>query len=421
MSVLRCERCGDERKADGPESLSVRCRRCGGLCTVEHTLGESTAAELKSSFAARRGSGSSAVDRSGVWRFRELVLPSFDPAAVVTLEEGRTPLLESPALAAFADLDGLRFKHEGFNPTASFKDRGMTVAVSHAVSLGMKALACASTGNTSASLAAYAARCGCEAWVLLPRGKVAMGKLAQTRAYGARVVEVEGDFDACLRLLEETAEACGVYVANSLNPFRLEGQKTIVFELLEQLDWVAPDWIALPAGNLGNTAAFGKALVEARGLGLIARMPRLLAVQAAGAAPFAASFEDDFKQQLRLVPETVASAIRIGDPASFDRAVSAIRATGGRVSKVSDAEILEAKRAVDRAGIGCEPASAASLAGLRQARRQGVILPGETAVAVLTAHLLKDAVVDDSDLAPIVRIAGERAALEALWGGAAGG
>ncbi len=421
MSVLRCERCGDERKADGPESLSVRCRRCGGLCTVEHGVGDLTAAELKSRFAGRRGSGSSAVDRSGVWRFRELVLPGFDPAAVVTLEEGRTPLLESPALAAFADLEGLRFKHEGFNPTASFKDRGMTVAVSHAVSLGMKALACASTGNTSASLAAYAARSGREAWVLLPRGKVAMGKLAQTRAYGARVVEVEGDFDACLRLLEETAEACGVYVANSLNPFRLEGQKTIVFELLEQLDWVAPDWIALPAGNLGNTAAFGKALVEARGLGLIARMPRLLSVQAAGAAPFAASFEGDFKQQLRLVPETVASAIRIGDPASFDRAVAAIRATGGLVSKVSDAEILEAKRAVDRAGIGCEPASAASLAGLRQARRQGVIGPGQTAVAVLTAHLLKDAVVDDSDLAPIVRIAGERAALEALWGRGGGG
>jgi threonine synthase len=214
--------------------------------------------------------------------------------------------------------------------------------------------------------------------------------MAQTIAYGARTLAVRGDFDACLRLIRDAQHALGIYLVNSVNPWRIEGQKTIVAELLEQLEWSAPDWIVLPAGNLGNTAAFGKALVELQTLGLIDRLPRLAAVQAAGAAPFAASFAGGFSARVRLQPQTVASAIRIGDPASFDRAVRAIRATNGIVTSVPDEELLEAKAIVDASGIGCEPASAASVAGTRQLVQQGVVKPDDAVVAVLTGHVLKD-------------------------------
>ncbi|HET9275783.1 MAG TPA: threonine synthase, partial [Gemmatimonadales bacterium] len=271
-----------------------------------------------------------------------------------------------------------------------FKDRGMTVGITQARRIGARAVACASTGNTSASLAAYAAQAGLPAWVLVPAGRVAMGKLAQTLGYGARALAVRGDFDACLALVSDAAERMGLYLLNSVNPFRLEGQKTIVFELLQQLGWEPPEWIALPGGNLGNTAAFGKALAEAHAWGLIARVPRLLVVQAEGAAPFALSFAGGFRERTSVAAETVATAIRIGDPASWDRAVRAIELTRGEVVAVSDAEILEAKEAIDRAGVGCEPASAASLAGVRRLRRDGRIAPEDRVVAVLTGHMLKD-------------------------------
>jgi threonine synthase len=281
-------------------------------------------------------------------------------------------------------------KHEGHNPTGSFKDRGMTVATTQAKRTGARAVACASTGNTSASLAAYAAQAGLPAFVFVPAGNVALGKLAQTLAYGAKTLLVRGNFDDCLTLAREASAALGIALLNSINPFRLEGQKTIVFELLEQLEWRAPDWIALPAGNLGNTSAFGKALREARALGLIDRVPRIAAIQARGAAPFATSFRDGFAERVRVTPDTVATAIRIGDPASWDRAVRAIRETNGVVTDVSDDEILEAKAVIDAAGVGCEPASAASVAGARRLRRDGVIAKHETVVAVLTGNLLKD-------------------------------
>jgi threonine synthase len=251
-------------------------------------------------------------------------------------------------------------------------------------------VACASTGNTSASLAAYAAQAGIPALVLVPAEQVALGKLAQSLAYGARTLLVRGDFDACLRLVEEASTRLGVYLLNSINPFRIEGQKTIVLEMLQQLDWEPPDWIVLPAGNLGNTAAFGKALLEAHRWGLISRLPRLAAVQAAGAAPFARSFAEDFEHRYAVRAETVATAIRIGDPASFPRAVHAIRETEGVVLAVTDQEILEAKAVVDASGIGCEPASAASVAGVRELVRRGLMDPAERAVAVLTGHILKD-------------------------------
>ena len=266
----------------------------------------------------------------------------------------------------------------------------MTVAVTQARRVGATALACASTGNTGASLAAYAGLAGLPALVMVPQGQVALGKLAQTIAYGARTLLVRGNFDACLDLAEQARVRLGLYLLNSINPFRIEGQKTIVLELLQQLDWAAPDWIVLPAGNLGNTAAFGKALAEARDWGLITDTPRLAAVQAAGAAPFAASFREQFARRHRVEPRTVASAINIGNPASYDRAVRAIRETNGVVTAVTDAEILEAKAVVDGAGVGCEPASAASVAGARQLLRDGVIGREQRVVAVLTGHLLKD-------------------------------
>jgi threonine synthase len=354
---------------------------------VRHRPPDITGSDLRSRFAARRGG--SGPDGSGVWRYRELVLPDAD-SGVVTYPEGNTPLLERKAVARWTGIGELLLKHEGHNPTGSFKDRGMTVGITQAGRLNARAVCCASTGNTSASLAAYAALAALPALVFVPAGQVAAGKLAQTLAYGAKTLLVRGDFDACFALVREASERLNVYLLNSVNPFRLEGQKTIVFEALEQLGWTPPDWIALPAGNLGNTSAFGKALVEARDVGLISRLPRLAAVQAEGASPFARSFREGFARRLPVKAETVATAIRIGDPASHDRAVRAIRATDGVVVAVDDDEILEAKAVVDASGAGCEPASAASVAGARKLAAQGVIRRGERVVAVLTGHILKD-------------------------------
>ena len=311
--------------------------------------------------------------------------------APVTHPEGNTRLYWRDTVSRYAGVDDLALKHEGENPTGSFKDRGMTVAVTHALRSRASAVACASTGNTSASMAAYAAQCGLPALVFVPAGKVAAGKLAQALAYGARTLLVRGDFDACLRLVREASSALGITLLNSVNPWRIEGQKTIVLELLQQRGWDPPDWIVVPAGNLGNTAAFGKALREAKERGLIPRVPRIAAIQAAGAAPFFRSFRAGFARRHRVKAETVATAIRIGDPASYDRGVRAIRETRGVVAAVSDAAILEAKAVVDGAGIGCEPASAASVAGVRQLRKRGVIRAGDSVVAILTGHVLKDA------------------------------
>jgi threonine synthase len=281
-------------------------------------------------------------------------------------------------------------KEEGHNPTGSFKDRGMTVALTQAVRASARAVACASTGNTAASLASYAALAGLPALVFVPKGRVAAGKLTQALAYGARTLLVDGDFDTCLELALDSSRVLGLYLVNSVNPWRIEGQKTIVFEALQQLGWEAPDWIALPAGNLGNTAAFGKALREARALELIDRVPRLLAVQAAGAAPFATSFESGFATREPVRAQTVASAIRIGDPASWDRAVRAVRDTGGVVTAVTDEEILDAKAVIDASGVGCEPASAAAVAGVRQQVARGVVAGTASVLCILTGHVLKD-------------------------------
>ena len=380
-SYQRCASCGSQYPDTDP---SPRCTSCGGLLEVVHQPPPARGAELRAVFAQRRSEGS-----SGVWRYRELVLPNAGDH-IVSHPEGNTPLLGRDRVAAYAGVEGLLLKHEGHNPTGSFKDRGMTVGVTQARRIGARAVACASTGNTSASLAAYAAQAGIPALVFVPAGQVALGKLAQSLAYGARTLLVNGDFDVCLSLVQQASERLGIYLLNSINPFRVEGQKTIALEALEQLAWDAPDWLVLPAGNLGNTAAFGKALRQAHELGLISRVPRIAAIQAEGAAPFASSFRDGFATRPKVKAETVATAIKIGDPASFDRAVDAIRYTNGVVTSVSDAEILDAKAVVDASGVGCEPASAASVAGVKRLVREGVIRPSDRVVAVLTGHVLKD-------------------------------
>jgi threonine synthase len=383
-SVQVCAACGDRLSELDPRT---RCD-CGGLLELRHDPPGEDGPSLRRRFDERWGLRDPA-DLSGVWRYRELVLPSAGEH-VVTHPEGNTPLLARIRIAEWAGLPNLRLKHEGHNPTGSFKDRGMTVGVTQAKRIGATAVACASTGNTSAALAAYGAQAGIPVLVFVPAGQVALGKLSQSLAYGAKTLLVRGDFDACLRLVQEASSSLGVYLLNSINPFRLEGQKTIVLELLHQLGWEVPDWIALPAGNLGNTAAFGKALGEAKALGLIDRVPRIAAVQAAGAAPFAQGFAEQFARRHTVKAETLATAIKIGDPASWDRAVRSIRETNGVVTSVTDAEILEAKAVIDAAGVGCEPASAASVAGARRLRERGVIGRDDRVVAVLTGHVLKD-------------------------------
>ncbi|HUG52524.1 MAG TPA: threonine synthase [Vicinamibacteria bacterium] len=408
---LACITCG---ATYGVDEVRTACA-CGGLLSVERPEGWASRVG-PGVFDSRLGSRAD-VDRSGVWRFREAVR-DLPPEALVTHPEGSTRLYARAALSAWAGVDRLLFKHEGENPTGSFKDRGMAAGITQAMRVGARAVACASTGNTSASLAAYAAQVGRPAFVFLPAGKVAVGKVAQTLAYGARGLAVRGDFDAALRLVSESCARLGIYLLNSVNPFRIEGQKTIVWELLQDLGWEPPDWIAVPAGNLGNTSAFGKALREAKEGGWIARVPRLLAVQATGANPFYRSFRDGFRSRHRVTPETIATAIRIGDPVSHDRARAAIEDTRGLVTEVSDDQILEAKARIDGAGLGCEPASAASLAGVRRLRAEGVIAPGERVVCVLTGHLLKDpdAILARSAERALVEVDADPAAVEAAIG-----
>jgi len=266
----------------------------------------------------------------------------------------------------------------------------MTVGVSVARRLGMSRVACASTGNTSASMASYAAVAGMEALVFIPEGKIAYGKLAQSLAYGARTVQIPGDFDAAMRLVERVCAERGIYLLNSVNPFRIEGQKAIAFELLQDLAWQVPDWIVLPGGNLGNSSAIYKGLAELLELGLIARLPRIAVIQAEGASPLYEAWTTGGDLVPFARPETVATAIRIGSPISWRKSLRGVRASGGLVERVSDQEIVDAKAQVDRAGIGAEPASCAAVAGIRTLVRQGVIRPDARVCAILTGNLLKD-------------------------------
>lgn len=379
---VQCASCG--HLLAGTTAISA-CPQCGGLLDAVIDLEQRlTPADFDAPRFSLEGN-------SGVWRYRKL-LPNIADEHIVSRREGNTPLYWHDSISDYAGLKHGRMgvKHEGHNPTGSFKDRGMTVAVSHAKAVGAKAIACASTGNTSASLASYGATAGIPALVLIPDGKISMSKLSQTLALGATVVQVKGNFDDALKLLRDVTNEFDVYLANSVNPFRPEGQKTIVFEILDELGWQVPDVIALPGGNLGNTAAFGKALVEAHSVGLISKIPQVVTVQAEGASPFYRYFESGFDHYETMAPNTIASAINIGAPASVDRARRTIQNTNGIVTMVTDEELLDAKAVIDAAGIGCEPASATSLAGIRKLVAAGEIAADAQVVGVLTGNVLKD-------------------------------
>jgi threonine synthase len=380
VSEFKCIECGKTYPAEN----RFRCD-CGKLLEVIHEFGEVN----RSLFNNRLGALKKPYN-SGVWRFKEIVSPSIDDLYIVSRSEGNTNQYTHPRLSEYVGIGNLAAKHEGENPTGSFKDRGMTVGISEARRLGVKSVACASTGNTSASLAAYAAQAGFDCVVFIPAGEIAFGKLAQALSYGARVLQISGNFDDAMSIVQEASNELGLYLLNSLNPWRIEGQKTIIFEMLQQRGWSAPDWIIVPAGNLGNTSAFGKAVLEAKALKLIDDVPHIASIQAQGANPFYSLWKGDGESLEPIKPTTVASAIKIGNPVSWRKAIKVIQETNGVVEQVSDQQIMDAKAIVDSCGIGCEPASAASVAGAKKLVEGGVIDPGEDVVCILTGNLLKD-------------------------------
>ena len=387
---FRCIACGDLSDA---ASQDFRCAQCGDLIEITYPIWKENkpdAPKLKSAWQKRRLS-SSPVDLSGVWRYRDLLPMLDDEQQVITLREGNTPLYELPQCARITGVPRLFAKHQGMNPTGSFKDAGMTVAATFARRAGFRWVACASTGNTSASMAAYAARGGMRGLVLVPEGKISWSKLSQALDYGAVTCQLRTDFDGCLKLLQELVRKAPVYQLNSINPFRLEGQKTLAIELLEQLDWQVPDHVIVPGGNLGNSSAIGKALLEMRELKLISRLPKLSVIQAEGANALVRTMrEASGKSLISVSAETRATAIRIGNPASWKKAAHVLEASGGACEQVSEFEIAQAKAEIGAEGIGCEPASAVTLAGLRKLVKQGFVKRDETVVLVLTGSLLKD-------------------------------
>jgi threonine synthase len=362
-------------------------------------------------FERRWSTRQNPLDYSGVWRFREL-LPFATDEQIVTIGEGQTYLQKSEHVAKYVGMNAgqLFLQYEGLNPSGSFKDNGMAAASTHARIVGAKMTACASTGNTSASLAIYAGVTGhFRCLVFVGSGKIAYGKLSQALDYGAITIQIRGDFDDALKQVRDVCERANIYLCNSVNPFRLEGQKTIMYRVLEGLNWEVPDWIVVPGGNLGNSSAFGKAFMELKQLGLINRIPRLAVINAAGANTLYELYE---KQGLRwnagrpkqeLVDafyrdmdaknhraNTLASAIEINRPVNLKKCLRALDVCDGVVREVSDEEILDAKAQVGAGGFGCEPASGASVAGARLLRKQGIIAPSDRVVCILTGHQLKD-------------------------------
>ncbi|AAB89930.1 MULTISPECIES: threonine synthase [Archaeoglobus] len=385
MYRLKCIECGKEW---GDENYTCE---CGGLLEVEIDLDE-----VEIDF---RLDGSNIT----VWKYRSLLPVKIDP---VTLKEGGTPLYRAERLEKEVGVRRVYVKHEGLNPSGSFKDRGMTVGVTKALELGRKAVACASTGNTSASMAMYAAKAGLKAYVLLPAGKVALGKVAQALMHGAKVIGIDGNFDDALRIVREVCSREPIYLLNSINPFRPEGQKTIAYEIADEIG--VPDRVVLPVGNAGNISAIYKGFKELREVGLTDSMPKMTGIQAEGAAPIYRAFKEG-KEDITPMenPETIATAIRIGNPVSAKKALRAIYSTNGLAEVVSDSEIIEAQKFLAaKEGIGVEPASAASVAGLRKLAANGMLDPDETIVCVVTGNLLKDP-------ETVVRVCGEPVKVEA--------
>lgn len=385
LSTLVCVECG--------ERFDVRAIRyscdCGGLLDVELNIPtlKTVLGNGRTRFDGRltqRGF----TGGSGVWRYHELVLPGLPLDEVVSLGEGNTGLYLVDELGVRLGVGRLWLKHEGENPTLSFKDRGMTAGVSWGRHLGATVGICASTGDTSASMAAYTARAtGMSGVVLLPAGKVTDEQLAQAMVYGARTLALDTDFDGCMRVVQELARSPSVYLLNSKNPFRVEGQKTIGLEVCQELWWRSPDWFVVPVGNAGNIAALGKGLREAQEIGLIEEMPKIAGVQIAAADPFYQSFERGFASRVSVTAKpTTASAIRIGDPVSYPRARRVIEETGGYVLRVSEQEALDAQAQIGRCGIQACPNSAVAMAGLERLVAEGLVTKEHEVVVILTAH-----------------------------------
>ncbi len=410
---LAYQKCIDPRcgATFGIDEELFSCPKCGNLLDVEYKWDKVPVPKKLSEFESRWATKGSPYDFSGVWRFREL-LPFADLKDIITIGEGRTILQRADLLAKhIGHKPGKLFlQYEGLNPSGSFKDNGMTAAFTLANKLGKKRVACASTGNTSASVAMFAGMSGCmQGIVFIGSGKIAYGKLSQALEYGALTLQIQGDFDACLRQVIAASKKLGLYIMNSVNPFRLEGQKTIMYRILEARDWDIPDWIIVPGGNLGNSSAFGKAFKELYELGLIKRIPRIAIINATGANTLYTIYEklgikwnkgytDDeaisryYKEldEKQYKAKTVASAIEIGRPVNLKKCLRTLEIMDGVVREVTDEYILEHKAMVGRFGFGCEPASAASVAGLHLLLKEGVISPSETVVCILTGHLLKD-------------------------------
>jgi threonine synthase len=396
ISELRCIACA--RVVDKP-GQTLRCPACGDLLEIvypgwktDHGLRPSglNVASLQALWRTRKKS-LLPIDQSGVWRFRELLPPFPGGDKIITLREGNTPLYELPSCARIAGVEHLLAKHQGMNPTGSFKDTGMTLAASVARQEGFRWVGCASTGNTSASMAAYASYGGMRSLVLIPEGKVSWGKLSQALDYGAVTCQLKTDFDGCLRVLNGVVQRMPVYLLNSVNPYRIEGQKTTAIELLEQLNWQVPDHIIVPGGNLGNSSAIGKAFREMREVVFIETLPKISIIQAEGANALVRTMrETGGKKLISVRAETAASAIRIGNPASWKKAVRVLEESGGTVEEVSEVEIALAKAEIGAEGIGCEPASAVTLAGLKKLVKAGFVKSSESVVLILTGHLLKD-------------------------------
>ncbi len=402
----------------GIDEVKVACSRCGALLDVSYDWSRLPVPKSLSFFEGRWGTkgteSAGRADFSGVWRFRELLPFYRDESEIVTIGEGRTVLQDASLLARELGMQPgkLLLQYEGLNPSGSFKDNGMTAAFTHARMVGARRVACASTGNTSASLALFASLAEMQGIVFIGSGKISVGKLSQALDYGALTLQIKGDFDACLRRVRQIAAdvpRLGIYLMNSVNPFRLEGQKSIVYRILEARDWEPPDWIIVPGGNLGNCSAFAKAYLELKQLGLVRKIPRLAVINAAGANTLYmlheqqkvswtdAWYDADAVQRYYAAMDecnyqahTVASAIEIGRPVNLSKALRALAAMDGVVRQVSDEEILEHRARVARFGFGCEPASAASVAGLQKLREEQVIAPSDSVVCILTGHELKD-------------------------------
>ena len=367
----------------GINEIIYFCKKCGDILEIRFDFQELAQALKTNNWKTRPLS---------VWRYREF-MPIHEGARIVTLNEGGTGLHISQRLGEQLGLKEVYVKNEGENPTGSFKDRGMTVGVTKAVELGARHVICASTGNTSASLAAYAARAGIKCTVLIPSGKIAYGKLAQAMIHGAKVLQVRGNFDEALEFVLKIAERHkSIYLLNSINPFRIEGQKSLGYEICEQLNNEAPDRIIIPVGNAGNISAVWKGMTEFHNLGYIKRLPKMTGIQAAGSAPIAQAIKTNAEKIMPVEhPETVATAIRIGAPVSWKKAINAIRESKGTAETVTDDEILDAQKMLARIeGIFVEPASASSIAGLKKLAKSGVIGYDERVVCITTGHGLKD-------------------------------